>query len=139
MRQADAATLRLLVDWPAVREGLKEDICDLVLDEPPTRRANNELAPFGSGFVRGITGHALDRSVTPESVVSMTHAVAAPSRAEARVAWAFFDNPTRFSVDVRTDRDMKPIRAVMELRGLRWRVNRIWLPDALLERANAGT
>jgi hypothetical protein len=52
MRRSDASTLRSLVDWYAVREGLKEDICDMVLDEPASARPSNELAPFGAGFVR---------------------------------------------------------------------------------------
>jgi hypothetical protein len=32
VRRSDAAALRSLVDWYAVREGLREDICDFVLD-----------------------------------------------------------------------------------------------------------
>ena len=34
IKGADAATLESLVNWPAVREGIKEDVCDLVVDEP---------------------------------------------------------------------------------------------------------
>jgi hypothetical protein len=33
----------------------------------------------------------------------------------------------------------QPIRLVMELQGLSWKVRRIWLPNALLERAGSGT
>ena len=36
----DAATLRALVDWPAVREGIKEDICDNVADDPQSETAS---------------------------------------------------------------------------------------------------
>jgi hypothetical protein len=28
---------------------------------------------------------------------------------------------------------------VMELRGMRWLVRRVWLPNEMLERANSGT
>jgi hypothetical protein len=139
VRRADAATLRSIVDWQAVREGLKEDICDRVLDEPANARPANELAPFGASFVRGITGNAIDRTVTPESVASMTRAASEPPRNAVHLAWAFFDNPTEFSVQLRTDAAAEPIRVVMELRGMRWRVRRVWLPDALLERASSGT
>jgi hypothetical protein len=85
VRQSDASTLRSLVDWYAVREGLKEDICDMVLDEPANARASNELAPFGSGFIRGMTGNAVDHTVTPETLVSMIRAgdTAAPADARA--------------------------------------------------------
>jgi hypothetical protein len=139
VRQADAATLRSLVDWYAVREGLKEDICDMVLEEPANARPSNELEPFGASFVRGMTGNALDHNVTAESLVSVTRASPGEPRADAYVEWAFFDNPTRFLVNVRTEGTAEPIRVAMELRGMRWRVQRVWLPTALLERAGSGT
>jgi hypothetical protein len=141
VRQSDAAALRSLVDWYSVREGLKEDICDMVLDEPANARPSNELAPFGAGFVRGMTGNALDHTVTPETLVSLTHGaeLRASAVSQARVNWAFFDGPTRFLVRVRIDADPEPIRVAMELQGMRWRVRRIWLPGTLLERAGSGT
>src|SRR5262249_53221196 len=74
IRNSDAATLQSLVDWYSVREGLKEDICDMVFDQPATPHPSNELAPFGSSFVRGMTGNALDHNVTPETLVSMVRA-----------------------------------------------------------------
>jgi len=58
---------------------------------------------------------------------------------DARVIWAFFNNPTEFAVAVRSDGCGEPIRVVMELRHLRWQVRRIWLPNELLERVPAGT
>src|SRR6476646_5996170 len=66
IRHGDATTLQSMVDWSAVREGIKEDICDLVIDEPKDARANGQLPPFGAGFVRGIAGNAVDAKVTPE-------------------------------------------------------------------------
>ena len=139
MRRSDASTLQSLVDWYAVREGLKEDICDMVLDQPVKSRASNELAPFGSGFVRGMTGNALDHTVTPESLVSITRAGETAAPADARVEWAFFENPTQFAVELRASGLAQPIRLVMELQGLSWKVRRVWLPSALLERAGSGT
>ena len=139
MRQSDASALQSLVDWYAVREGLKEDICDMVLDQPAKSQASNELAPFGSGFVRGMTGNALDHTVTPETLVSMSRAGAASAPSDARVEWAFFENPTQFAVELRAYGLAQPIRLVMELQGLSWKVRRVWLPNALLERAGAGT
>ena len=145
VRHSDAATLRSLVDWYSVREGLKEDICDMVLDGPVDARPGNQLPPFGASFVRGMTGSALDQTVTPETLVSLNQGqvgsqgpTVAP-RSDARVVWAFFDNPTEFSVALRTDGFAEPIRVVMELRGMRWMVRRVWLPNEMLERAGAGT
>jgi hypothetical protein len=139
VRQKDAAALRSMVDWYAVREGLKEDLCDMVLDEPASDRPSNELVPFGDGFVRGIAGNMLDRQVTPETVVSLTHAAGGERPEDAHVVWAFFDAPTRFMVHVQTGASTEPVRVALELRDLRWRVSRVWLPNTLLERAGSGT
>jgi len=140
VRQSDASTLRSLVDWYAVREGLKEDICDMVLDEQPEKsRASTELAPFGASFVRGMTGNALDHTVTPETLVSMIRAGDTAAPADARVEWAFFENPVQFAVELRASGLAQPIRLIMELQGISWKVRRVWLPNALLERAGSGT
>ena len=137
VRQADAATLGSLVDWYAVREGLKEDICDMVLDEPADARPANELPPFGAGFVRGVTANAVEQNFTPETLVSMTRQADDAPHSDAHVEWAFFESPTRFSVNVRADGADTPIRVMLELRGVHWRVRRVWLPNAILEMASA--
>jgi hypothetical protein len=139
VRQQDAGALQSMVDWYAVREGLKEDLCDMVLDEPSSQRPANELAPFGESFVRGITGNAVDQAFTPETFVSMTHNAADQPRAGAHVEWAFFENPMLFSVNVRPEGVAEPIRMELELRHMHWQVRRVWLPNALLERAGSGT
>jgi hypothetical protein len=157
VRHSDAATLRTLVDWYSVREGLKEDICDMVLDGPVEARPDNQLPPFGASFVRGMTGNALDQTVTPETLVSLSQSGAASpgaagsrgtvgsqgpmadQRSDPRVVWAFFDNPTEFSVALRTEGVAEPIRVVMELRGMSWQVRRVWLPNQMLEHAGPGT
>ena len=138
VRHADSTTLRSLVDWYSVREGLKEDICDMVLDGPTDARPNSALPPFGDGFVRGMTGNALDQAVTPETLVSMSQGTPVEPHANAHVVWAFFDSPTEFSVDVKTESAAEPIHVVMELRGMRWQVRRVSLPNELLERAGYG-
>jgi hypothetical protein len=77
--------------------------------------------------------------VTPETLVSFTRAGGEAPRTDTHVEWAFFDNPTEFSVDVRAGDWPRPIRVVMELRRMRWQVRRVWLPNELLERAGSGT
>ena len=139
VRSADAATLQSMVDWYAVREGLKEDICDMVLDEPANSRPSNELAPFGAGFVRGMTGNVLDHAVTPEAFVSRTRDGSDRGSTDTRLEWAFFNDPTRFSVNLRAAGSAQPIRVVMELHHMRWQVRRVWLPNELLGRAGFGT
>lgn len=135
----DAATLRTLVDWAAVREGIKEDICDNAADDP---RSNGKLPAFGASFVRGIASNAVDQQVTAEAVVGMTnhHARNSAARGAAvHVNWAFFDNPTDFVVSLDAPGQREPIKLLMQLSDTGWQVTRIWLPPALLEQANAHT
>src|SRR4051794_35117725 len=68
IRRGDAATLHALVNWSKVREGIKEDICDL---PPEPGDASTALPAFGSSFVRGVMASAVDRHVTPEALVAV--------------------------------------------------------------------
>ena len=44
----------------------------------------------------------------------------------------------QFSVHVQTTETNEPIRMIMELRGMRWQVRRVWLPNNLLEQTGSG-
>ena len=143
--QGDSRTLSTLVSWEAVRDGVKEDICDAVT-EMPAEQATKEgtLPPFGYSFVRGVAANAVDANITPEALVSAIH----PSRPLAdrpsgmRLNWAFFDSPGRFDVAVAmsglagADNEL---RVQMELKHGRWMVTRAWLPSAMLMAANSRT
>ena len=73
IKDADAATLQSLVDWPAVREGIEEDVCDLAIDQQPTvQRADSALPPFGASFMRGIAASSIDQAVTPQALLAAT-------------------------------------------------------------------
>jgi hypothetical protein len=143
IRQGDATSLETMVNWSAVREGIKEDICDQVIDRPSEAKAGAQLPPFGSGFVRGIAGNAVDSRVTPQALA----AVAAPEPTEHQdakgsavwVSWAFFAGPSAFLVDVNAPGQAAAIRLQMDLRHGVWRVTRVWLPPELLTQANART
>src|SRR5580700_10523507 len=65
----DATTLESLVDWPAVREGIKEDVCDLGSDAPGPK-TGAELPPFGASFIRGIKSSSIDKTVTPQALLA---------------------------------------------------------------------
>ncbi len=139
IRNGDAARLQAMVDWPAVREGIKEDICDLVIDQPRQTKDNGQLAPFGAGFVRGIATNAVDRRVTPEALVAATQEPDAAHGAAIRVSWAFFTGPSAFVVDLSAPGQAAPIRMQMDLRNGSWQVTRVWLPPELLGQANTRT
>lgn len=135
IQAADTGTLESLINWPAVREGIKEDVADLVADDP-NATTGNELPPFGASFVRGITSGAIDRAVTPQALLAATVTVP-PNQTPAHgaavhVDWAFFDSATTFLISLRAQGQTDPIRLEMDLRHGEWRVYRVWLPAELL-------
>lgn len=136
VQSADAATLESLVDWPAVREGIKEDVCDLGGAGDASKSGN--LPPFGASFVRGIASSTIDQTVTPEALVSgaATTSGNQPPRAQKsgsmHIDWAFFQDPTTFIVSFRTTTADEPIRMEMDLRDGQWLVRRVWLPETWL-------
>jgi hypothetical protein len=142
IRSGDAKTLEALVDWSSVREGIKEDICDLVVDDSSTQ-STEALPPFGASFIRGIAANKIDQAVTPQALVAATHANAMagrPSRdpdsglrgADVHVNWAFFDSATSFQISLRAPGQTDPIRLEMELNHWHWQIDRVWLPADLL-------
>ena len=143
IRSGDASSLETMVDWAAVREGIKEDICNSVIDQPAEAKAGGQLPPFGAGFVRGIAGNAVDTRVTPQalaSVVTQEPADApAPKDATVRVHWAFFSSPAEFQVALLAPGQAAPINLQMEFRAGAWQVTRVWLPPELLAQANTRT
>jgi hypothetical protein len=144
IRGADATTLESLVDWPAVREGIKEDICDLAADDTSNGRGT-DLPPFGASFVRGIASSSIDQAVTPQALVDATTvSVGSPpsqrqSGADVHVKWAFFDGLTSFLVSLQPPGQGEPLTMEMDLRHGKWLVRRVWLPTELLSNSGAKT
>jgi hypothetical protein len=164
IQQGDAATLETMVDWDRVRDGIKEDICDAVLDDPTPAATNAEALPaFGTSFMRGIAGSMIDKTINAASLVQATrsmgsapdyHRVAIVGSASAaelsqpvemgapRVVWAFFENAKTFDVEMKAPTGSgihHPIRVQMELVGTEWKIIRAWLPMEMLAPSNART
>jgi Protein of unknown function (DUF2939) len=137
IQTADAATLESLVDWPAVREGIKEDVCDLATNDKDPK-ASADLPPFGASFMRGITSSTIDQAVTPQALLAAATTVppSPPPKsargADVHVSWAFFDGPTTFMVSLQPAGQTEPVKLEMDLRHGEWRVQRVWLPAELL-------
>ena len=138
IQSADATTLEALVDWPAVREGIKEDVCDLGTDAPGPKTGTS-LPPFGASFVRGIASNSIDKSITPQALLAASTSslpakepARAPQGADVHVNWAFFDSPTTFLVSLRAHGQAEPIKLELDLQHGAWRVQRVWLPAELL-------
>jgi len=157
------AVMTPLVSWDAVREGIKEDICDGFADDPPEAAptgiapagtaeaattapteagaeatASNPLPPFGYSFIRGIAENMIDDAVTPARVTALLRGIG--DGGAMRVDWAFFDGPREFVLELRpvgAPADAKPMRLRLDLSDGLWRVTRAWLPRWMLERAVA--
>ena len=140
----DVATLQAAIDWESVRQGLKEDVAEGLLGMPlHSLAASNTLAPFGSGFLRGIAGTAIDRQVTPDALVAIARtldpapAVGAGLPLPAIVSLAFA-SPTEFDLLLRApcqDVEEAPMHVRLAFRGGTWQVVRVWLPQDLVDRA----
>jgi hypothetical protein len=126
LRAGDPRTLEALIDWDAVRGGLKEDVAEGIVglpEEEPEGLANKAdatageataqlaggtLPPFGASFMTGIAGTMIDREVTPQHLVALMRqlAPAEPTpigpvtlmHALAGIDHAFFDSPTSFTL-----------------------------------------
>jgi len=136
IKGADAATLESLVNWPAVREGIKEDVCDLAIDTPGPK-GGGDLPAFGASFMRGIASSAIDQAVTPQALLAATTTKPAsrpaPRGADVHVNWAFFDSLTTFMISLQAPGQAEPVKLEMDLKNGEWRVQRVWLPAELLQ------
>jgi hypothetical protein len=159
LREGDASTLEAVIDWDAVRGGLKEDVAEGIVGLPednataaPTQLASNTLPPFGASFISGIAGSMIDREVTPQHLIALMRQLApedpsgigfgAMVRSLGGIDHAFFDGPASFTLRMHCagqDVDDAPLRVRMEMHGGAWRVVRAWVPQDLIERANSRT
>jgi hypothetical protein len=168
LRNGDARTLEAVIDWNAVRDGLKQDVAEGIVglpeDDTPepqlasntgvaatAQYAANTLPPFGASFMTGIAGTMIDREVTPRHLIALMRQLAPadqPTGATAllqsvgQIDHAFFDGPGSFVLRIRCagqDDDDPPLRVRLELHGAAWRVVRAWVPQDLIERASART
>ncbi len=133
---------RVMVDWPSVREGIKEDICDLVHRSAARRRNAASCRHSGRGSFAVSPSNAIDCAVTPEALASaaqQSETASEPQGASVRVSWAFFAGPSAFVVDLAAPGQAAPIRLQMELRDGTWQVTRVWLPPRSAGQANART
>ena len=137
-QRGDVGTLAAAIDWDAVREGLKEDICDTVLEDasPRVRSASAQavLPPFGASFFAGIAAKVVDDTVTPDGLVAMLHhdAPDATARPAAGFGWSFFDGPSSFTARLVTAPGTAPILLHLRFRAGHWRVIRADLPPSML-------
>jgi hypothetical protein len=152
VRQQNIRALTADVDWGRLREGLKEDIADGITGVPgqaavtaaAVTQDNDDLPPFGSGFVNNMAGNMVDETVTPQHLASTVGTLRAAGAAHMVVSRAFFTSPTSFLVALRMDeaRSRSPaVKLRLDLvrsgMGLSWKVTRAWVPEEMLAASEA--
>jgi hypothetical protein len=137
------------IDWPLLREGLKEDIADGITGETGqtvqvNASASDDLPPFGSGFVNNMAGNMVDQTVTPQHLAMTVGTLQAAGAHRMTVSQAYFAGPTRFMVALSAApaAASKPaLRLQMDLvrtgMSMRWKITRAWLPPDMLEAAES--
>lgn len=144
----DVAALQNLVDWSAVRQGLKDDITDGVIGMPQeTLVASNTLPPFGASFISGIAGAEVDRTVTPQGLLLAAHQLEPAQAVQVEgpfsaIVQAGFSAPDQFDLHVRApcqDPDAEPLHVRLEFHMGVWQVVRVWIPQDLMELASSRT
>jgi hypothetical protein len=116
----DEATLKSLVDWRSVRQGIEADI---------QQERRNTLPMFGAGFMQQI---AVKSAVSPSSVVSALRRrgdAPAAAKGDDGIRSAWLEGPG--SLIVKAD----GLRMKMQLGLDGWQVTRVWLPQPVLQAA----
>ncbi|HLZ65005.1 MAG TPA: DUF2939 domain-containing protein [Aliidongia sp.] len=152
VESGDAARIEPKVDWPAVRQGFKDDL-NGALDIRQDKQ-DQGLGLLGMALGAKLLGGAVDALVTPDGLAGIIRAgrrdraaaaaiggsgglLVPPAAAEngehrhTRVLWAFFDGPASFTARVRgaAERDSDPpVRLRFELQGGGWLLTRVFLP-----------
>jgi hypothetical protein len=132
--------LRGVIDWNAVRQGLKDDTAEGLLGMPQQAlAASDTLPPFGAGFVSGIVATAVDRQVTPQGLLQAVRLLGPGGAAPfPTIVAARFSSPAQFDLAVRVpcqDAGEEPLHLRLAFQTGVWRLMRVWIPQDLMDRA----
>lgn len=145
IQEQDPERLADQVDFPTLRSNLKDQI-NARTAQAISERPDSPLSALALGLTTQLADHAVDALITPPGLASLMAgygprpATVPPADPDApgtappadpfRDARTRFDNPNRFSVQVRTRRgDL--IHFVLNRHGLKWRLSNILLPGAV--------
>jgi hypothetical protein len=134
-KRGDAETLRRLVDFPALRASLKDELNQAVVDEMRDRGGDTGevLAGLGMLLAPALVSGAVDTLITPEAVGQMVRSGQAPdptdrpapAKAQPKAdgddihqAWGYRTLDTFAVTLTRKDRPDRRLALVMTRRGL---------------------
>jgi hypothetical protein len=142
LESGDQATLEDLIDWPSLREGLKDDLNTLA-----TRALAEQAGPGGDPqealgmgiaamFVPVLVQRTVDAYVTPAGIAALMRREPSADETPRAEDWhfevhrAYFTGPGSFRFEFSNPDDPRPEPAigVLALDGLTWRLTRLILP-----------
>lgn len=140
----DADALERYIDFPRVRESLKEQINAKVMATAATELADNPFAAFGMAFAGAMVDRLVSAAVTPAGLAEMMKgekpklkgasqpagsAPKAPAMREplsdAEMGYQGF---SRFVVSVPSKDGSGPVRFILTRSGLSWQVSDVKIP-----------
>jgi len=144
LRAQDLGAVEAKVDWPKLRQGIKDDVnAALVAKVKPEE--GDDLAAFGIALAGKLAGPVIDTAVTPAGLVAVAAAdrptlatlatriyvSTSPDRPLPRLAGSSFSGLTGFEATVMpkgADGDDRAVQLRFELEGGYWMLTRVQLP-----------
>ena len=144
-QKGDKEELRELVDFPSVREGMKEQLNASMLKRMAVELKDNPFAPMGIMFVGALVDRMVDSFVTPSGIASFSKGIkpdvleksnaqndnTEKNNAERNIVRTNkYDGFSRFTVSF-CHKDEKEFCISLKLRrdGFNWKLTSIILPD----------
>ena len=142
----DEAALERLVDFPAFRESVKEQLTGRLMAEMREDERTDDSALAGLGMLFGpmLIDGAVDMLVTPQAVAAMVETAKAPDPTDAltpeepaseqsdiRQGYAYRDLNTFVLTLTDPDRPGEPLKLLLKRDGpFGWKLSGVELPDA---------
>lgn len=144
-RAGDQTDLRRLVDFPAFRQSLKDELnAHLVAQMREKTGGDSALSGLGMLLAPTVVSGAVDALITPQAISAMVRTGEAPKpstvlkdeppqadRSEVKLGYGYRDLNTFAVTLTRADRPGEPVVLLMERRGIvDWKLAGIDLPEA---------
>lgn len=143
-RTGDQAALRRLVDFPAFRQSLKDELnAHLVAEMRDRAGGDSALSGLGMLLAPTVVSGAVDAFITPQAISAMVRTGEAPKpstvlkeeppqtdRSKVKLGYGYRDLNTFAVTLTRADRPDEPVVLLMERRGVvDWKLAGIDLPE----------
>ncbi|RZJ16833.1 MAG: DUF2939 domain-containing protein [Brevundimonas sp.] len=143
-RAGDQTDLRRLVDFPAFRQSLKDELNAHLVAQMREKTGDSALSGLGMLLAPTVVSGAVDALITPQAISAMVRTGEAPTpstvlkdepsgadRSEVKLGYGYRDLNTFAVTLTRADRPGEPVVLLMERRGVvDWKLAGIDLPEA---------